>query len=314
MNVRLELAIARAPAAREQQRRQPRRRDRIDDQLVAALPIDRAQVHRPHLVEPMVVADVPRAAARRLQIGGRVRDERRRCQRHTVGAEPRVDRVPELIERAGRGRRALEEQPEAAAQRRAARLREQHRRADARRHVELFGDAVAIQPAAELQIPARARLISILREERRVGAAHQLRRQRPIIEPARERSVGALDQHRPAHARSAVVRAQQIDADLEEMQATERAAAARRVLHELIRAGIAMLAVEEVAERRVRPQHHRLQTLRPHVGLKIVELNHRLREQRVGPERAFHHARAVCVRVDIDRRVGRRERSKRVER
>ena len=171
------------------------------------------------LVEPMVVADVPRPAARRLQIRGRVDERDRRAERRdAVAREARVERALELVERAGRRRRPLVRTARTRRAGRRCRSVQQHRRADARRHVETIDDAVAIEPAAELEVPAGVRLKPILREERDVGAADRLRRRarekssrRASVPSARSISTGRL-----AGARVLVV--QQIDADLEQVQ------------------------------------------------------------------------------------------------
>ena len=161
--------------------------------------------------------------------------------------EARIDRRLELREGARRRRRALVEQSEAAAQDRAARLVQPHRRADARRQVEPADNAVAIEPAAELRRPPRVRLKPILDEQRDVGAGDGLRRRSGEIQPARQRAVRALDQHRPAGAGAVVLVMQQVDAEFEQMRAAGTVVRDGHRFDHLEHAGDASLLVEEVA-------------------------------------------------------------------
>ena len=317
MRAHFRLAIARPPAAREQQlaARRPGP-GRIDNQLVVARSGDHAGVERHRLVETMVVTDVPGAAARGVEIRHlHVHEARRRTERRdAVGGHARVESALELIERAhGRWCPFIKE-TEPAAQHRAARAVQQHRGPDPRGHVESIDDAVAIDAAAELEEPPRIRLKPILHEQRHISASDRLRRLGREVEPPGEAAVDALDQHRLARARAVVPAVQQVEAGFEQVQSAQHVARSGHRFDHLIRRRAAVLRVEEIAERRFRPQHHRGGTLRDHVGQEFVHLHRRLAEDRVGPERALRHAGVIDVRVDVGRRVGRNEGAERRER
>ena len=97
------------------------------------------------------------------------------------------------------------------------------------------------------------------------------------------------------------------------MQPAERVARSRHRLDHLIGRGGAMLSVEEVAQRGVRPQLHQRRALRRHVGPVLVDLHGRFAEERVGPERSFGDAGMVDARVHVNSGVGRREGAERRE-
>ena len=118
--------------------------------------------------------------------------------------------------------------------------------------------AVAIEAGAELRRtsacpaargPARTAPKSVLSSRLRGRAAE--------VEPARQRAVRAPDQHR----RLALVpraRVQQVDAGLEQVQAAGAMRDARTTIRSTDRSSVvAVLPVEEVAERRLRQQLHR---------------------------------------------------------
>ena len=307
--------ITRLAAGRQQQLPGRRaRKYRIEDQLVPSLPIEHAGVQRPCGVEAVIESEVPGAAARRPQI---LHGRRERCGRSERGRPiqliPLVDDVWKHGEGADRGRSALVKQPEAAANNRGAGLVEQQRAADTRRDVEAIDHAVAIHAQAELHIPARIRLIPILREQRHVGRALRLprqpwrKRQRP-----RQRAVSTLDQHRPAQARAVVRVAQQIDAAFEEVRAALRAFRPRERRDDLIGHRLPMLLVEEVAGRRVGQELHRRRPLGQHVRFETVHVHRRFAEQRVGPHRALGRGDLVRADARVDRGVGRRERAEQI--
>src|SRR5439155_10999476 len=68
MHADLGLAVLRSARARDDQRAGRAVPDRLHDQLVVAGPVDDAAAKRPRLANPMIEADVPRPASRRLQI------------------------------------------------------------------------------------------------------------------------------------------------------------------------------------------------------------------------------------------------------
>ena len=303
-------AVARAARAREQQLADCASAHGADDQLVAAPPIDPAEMQRPHLVEAMVVADVPRSTTWRFQRGcrGVHEQDRRSDRRHAVSRKPGVHRVLELVEDPRDRWRALVKQSEPAAEDSAARAVQEHRRTGTRRDVESIDDAVAIEPAAELQVPARARLIAILGEQGDVRAADRLRGRHPgKVETAGERAVCALDEHRTAQARPVVLTAQHVQPDLEHVQPARALERTRQRFDHLIHARIAALSIEEIAERGLRLQLHRRRALRQHIRSVCLHLHGRFAEKPVGPERPLRHARLRRVRMKVDGRIGRRE-------
>ena len=70
---------------------------------------------------------------------------------------------------------------------------------------------------------------------------------------------------------------------------------------------LAVLLVEEVAERRVRQELHRRGIPAGRRPSDTVHLHRRFAEERVGPERALRHCHLVRLSADVDRRVRRRE-------
>src|SRR5438874_1790490 len=151
----------------------------------------------------MVVREIPGAASRCFQTPlDRVHELHGGADGcPSIGGVARVERALELIERAGRGRRALVKQPESAAQDRAARFRQQRRRANSRSEVHTVDYPIAIEAAAELRKPSGARLKPVLHEEREVRTADRLRRGRAEGELSGKRAVGPLDEHWAAVAR-----------------------------------------------------------------------------------------------------------------
>src|SRR4029079_9674448 len=97
-------------------------------------------------------------------------------------------------------------------------LIQQERGPDARREVEPVDDTVAIQSSAKFEIPPGVGLPPILREQREVRAAVRLDTRGPVVDRARERAVRAEDEHRRADAVAVELVAQQIEAELVQMQ------------------------------------------------------------------------------------------------
>ena len=126
---------------------------RLDHEFMAADALDHPGAQRPLRVDAVIDAEVPRAAARRLEPRHHhVLEQHRRTEgRHAICGVADVGRALELRERADRRRRPFVEQPEPAVQHRVAGLVEQNRRADARRQVPPIDDAVAVDAAAKLE-------------------------------------------------------------------------------------------------------------------------------------------------------------------
>src|SRR4029453_17613174 len=94
------LPIARTPGTAEDVCAALLRLNRIDDELVTALTVEHPEVEGPPAIHPIVVGNVPRGAARSLQVGRRhifVRYGRAE-RRQAIGREPRVDRLLELLD------------------------------------------------------------------------------------------------------------------------------------------------------------------------------------------------------------------------
>ena len=146
---------------------------------------------------------------------------------------------------------------------------------DARRQVPAVQHAVAIETRPVLRKPARRRLHAILREQRDVRAVDRLERRSAEVEAARERSVGAVNQHGTADARAVVLTVQHVDAHLEQMQSSGTVGRRRQRFNPLRRRRRPLLHVVEVAGARVGPQRHRRTAHRAHLGAIPVHLHRR---------------------------------------
>src|SRR4029453_522734 len=116
MNGHFFLPITRTPRTAEDVCASLLRPNRIDDELVAALTVEHPEVEGPPAIHPIVVGNVPRGAARSLQVG--------RChifvrygraeRRQAIGREPCVDRLLELLDGRSDRWRSLREEGTAA--------------------------------------------------------------------------------------------------------------------------------------------------------------------------------------------------------
>ena len=145
-----------------------------------------------------------------------------------------------------------------------------------RGHVDAVEHAVAIDAPAKLDVQARIRSKSILGEEREICAANLLERWTIEVDAANDGSVGRGDHEWAADARSVEGAPEEVDADLEQMKTAGRRARRRHGGNPLIRRARARLTVEEVAERGLGSQFHRLAASRLDVGAIVLHADRRL--------------------------------------